>query len=92
MVDELVARGMRAQLKTGSLLTGKQFVDLGFHPDAPPAKVRYDEAYPVLPTIVITSYSIHYTKLYEGYLRRYADAERGSQGIRKHSHARNNFV
>jgi len=51
MVDELVARGMRAQLKTGSLLTGKQFVDLGFHPDAPPAKVRYDEAYPVLPTI-----------------------------------------
>jgi len=51
LIDELVARGMRAQLKTGNLLTGQKFVDLAMHPDLPPAKVRYDEAYPVVPTI-----------------------------------------
>jgi paraquat-inducible protein B len=51
LIDEFVARGMRAQLRSGSLITGQKFIDLGFHPDAPPAKVRYDEAYPVLPTI-----------------------------------------
>jgi paraquat-inducible protein B len=51
IIDEFVARGMRAQLKTGSLLTGQKFINLAFHRDAPPAKVRYDEAYPVVPTI-----------------------------------------
>jgi paraquat-inducible protein B len=51
IIDEFVARGMRAQIKTGNLVTGQKFIDLGFHPDAPPAKVRYDEAYPVVPTI-----------------------------------------
>ncbi|MGB7971283.1 MAG: MlaD family protein [Candidatus Deferrimicrobiaceae bacterium] len=51
LMDEFVARGMRAQLKTGNLLTGQKFVDFAFHRDAPPAKVRYDEAYPVLPTV-----------------------------------------
>lgn len=51
MIDELVARGMRAQLKTGNLLTGQKFIDLAFHRKAPPEKVRYDEAYPVVPTI-----------------------------------------
>ena len=51
MIDKFVARGMRAQLKTGNLLTGQKFIDLAFHRDAPPAKVRYDEAYPVVPTI-----------------------------------------
>jgi paraquat-inducible protein B len=51
MMDELAARGLRAQLKTGNLLTGQMLVDLAFRPDAPPAKIRYDEAYPVLPTI-----------------------------------------
>jgi paraquat-inducible protein B len=51
IIDEFVARGMRAQLKTGSLLTGQKFIDLAFHRKAPPEKVRYDEAYPVVPTI-----------------------------------------
>jgi len=51
LIDEFVARGMRAQLKTGNLLTGQKFIDLAFHRDAPPEKVRYDEAYPVVPTI-----------------------------------------
>jgi paraquat-inducible protein B len=51
VIDGLVARGLRAQLKTGNVVTGQMFVDLAFHPGAPPAKVRYDEAYPVVPTV-----------------------------------------
>ncbi len=50
-VEALVAKGMRAQLQTGSLLTGQLFVDIDFHPDAPPAIVRYEREYPELPTI-----------------------------------------
>ncbi len=50
-IDVFVARGLRAQLKTGNLITGQKFIDLAFHPKLPPANVRYDEAYPVLPTI-----------------------------------------
>jgi paraquat-inducible protein B len=36
----LVAQGLRAQLKSGNLLTGELVVDLGFHPEAPPAELR----------------------------------------------------
>ena len=35
----MVARGMRAQLQTGNLLTGQLLVSLDFHPDAPPAEI-----------------------------------------------------
>lgn len=51
IIGELVARGLRAQLRTGSLITGQKFIDLDFHPEAPPAKVRYDESFPVVPTV-----------------------------------------
>lgn len=34
--DQLVAKGLRAQLKIGSLLTGAQFIDLDFYPSNPP--------------------------------------------------------
>ena len=51
LVDEFVARGMRAQLKTANLLTGQKFIELAFFSNTSPAKVRYDEAYPVLPTV-----------------------------------------
>ncbi|MGD8519712.1 MAG: MlaD family protein [Desulfobacterales bacterium] len=50
-MERLVEKGLRAQLKTGSLLTGQLFVDVDFHPDAPPAVVKYDYIYPQLPTI-----------------------------------------
>ncbi|UCE51445.1 MAG: MCE family protein, partial [Desulfobacterales bacterium] len=50
-MEMLVAKGLRAQLKTGSLLTGQLFVDLDFHPDAPPASVKYDGKYPEVPTV-----------------------------------------
>lgn len=51
LIDDFVARGMRAQLKSGNLITGQKLIDLAFHPNAPPKKIRYDEAYAVLPTI-----------------------------------------
>ena len=51
IIEELVARGMRAQLKTGNLLTGKKYIDLALHRNVPPEKVRYEESYPVVPTI-----------------------------------------
>lgn len=47
----LVDRGLRAQLKTGNLLTGQLVVDLDFHRGAPPARVRSDGRYPELPTV-----------------------------------------
>ncbi len=50
-MERLVEKGLRAQLKTGSLLTGQLFVDVDFHPDAPHAVVKYDGIYPELPTI-----------------------------------------
>jgi paraquat-inducible protein B len=50
-LEKLVEKGMRAQLKTGSLLTGHLFVDLDFHLDAPPAQIKYDGVYPELPTV-----------------------------------------
>ncbi len=50
-IDMLVAKGLRAQLKTGSMLTGQLFVDLDFHPDAPEAQVNYEGQFPELPTI-----------------------------------------
>jgi paraquat-inducible protein B len=50
-MEALVARGLRAQLKTGSLLTGQLFVDWDFHEDAPPAQIKYGQKFPELPTI-----------------------------------------
>ena len=51
-LDELVAeKGLRAQLQTGSLLTGALYVEIDLHPDAPPAKMGYERRYPVIPTI-----------------------------------------
>ena len=48
---ELVARGLRAQLKTGNILTGMLYVDLEFFPDAKEEKIRYVEGMEVLPTV-----------------------------------------
>jgi paraquat-inducible protein B len=39
MVDYLVEKGLRAQLRTGNLLTGQNYVALDFFPNAKPAKL-----------------------------------------------------
>ncbi len=46
-----VGRGMRATLKTGSLLTGAKYIDLDYHPDSPPAEISMTGEYKTLPTI-----------------------------------------
>ena len=50
-LDRLVAAGLRAQLKTGSLVTGQLLVSLDMHPDAPPAHIDWSGTYPEFPTI-----------------------------------------
>jgi paraquat-inducible protein B len=50
-LDSLVAAGLRAQLKSGSLLTGQLVVALDMHPDAPAARIAWDDPYPLFPSI-----------------------------------------
>lgn len=51
LIDSLVAHGARAQLQTGSLLTGSVYVAFDFFPNARPAKVNWSQDPPELPTI-----------------------------------------
>jgi paraquat-inducible protein B len=50
-MDFLVEKGLRAQLKQGSLITGQLYVALDMYPDATPAKIVWSEPYAELPTI-----------------------------------------
>ena len=50
LLDSLVAHGMRAELKTGSLLTGQKYVALDWHTEVPPDHVGWDAQPPVFPT------------------------------------------
>jgi paraquat-inducible protein B len=50
-ISKLVDNGFRAQLKTGSLVTGQLYIDLDYYPDAPAAKIGQEDGYPVFPTI-----------------------------------------
>ncbi len=54
LIQDLVKRGLRAQLKTGSLLTGSLFVDLGFHPEAPLRAMSQYGKYEEIPSIPST--------------------------------------
>jgi paraquat-inducible protein B len=51
LMDRLVEKGLRAQLKTGSFVTGQLYVDLDIHPNAAPAKINWNGATPELPTV-----------------------------------------
>lgn len=50
-LKDLVSRGLRASLKTGSFLTGSLFVDLDYYKDALPAEMGKVGEYPTLPTV-----------------------------------------
>jgi len=50
-LDLLVSRGLRAQIKTGNLLTGQLFVALDFFPEAAPATVNWTTDPPEFPTV-----------------------------------------
>lgn len=54
VIQQLVKRGLRAQLKPASLLTGSMFVDLSFHPQAPPRSIGRYGKYQEIPTMPST--------------------------------------
>jgi paraquat-inducible protein B len=51
LIDSLVAHGLRAELKTGNLLTGQKFVALDMYRDAPKDRVGWMEQPAIFPTI-----------------------------------------
>jgi paraquat-inducible protein B len=50
-LQDAVARGLRASLKTGSLLTGALYVDLDYHKDPLPGELTKVGDYPSIPTV-----------------------------------------
>lgn len=50
-LERLVERGLRAQLASGSLVTGQLYVDLAFHPGAPPQTVWKGADHDIMPTV-----------------------------------------
>lgn len=51
VLDQLVKSGLRAQLQTGNLITGKLFVALDFHPDAPKYTIDWSKSPIALATV-----------------------------------------
>ena len=49
-MDQMVAAGLRGQLKSGNMLTGQLMVALEFFPKAPKAKINWENKPPQLPT------------------------------------------
>ncbi|WP_419603060.1 MlaD family protein, partial [Thiolapillus sp.] len=49
-LEKLVAKGLRARLITGNLLSGQLIVDMDFDKEAEMASIDYSGKYPVLPT------------------------------------------
>ena len=49
-IDHYVEEGLRAQLKTGSLLTGQMYIGLEKFPKAAPTKIDWTKSPPVFPT------------------------------------------
>ncbi len=58
IMDTLVKKGFRAQLRSGMLLTGQLYIALGMFPNAAPATVNRRGRYPVFPTIPTTEQEI----------------------------------
>lgn len=51
LTEELIARGMRAQLNSQSMLTGLLYIQLDFHPNSPANIIEIDSPYSQIPTI-----------------------------------------
>ncbi len=52
--ERLVARGLRAQLVSGNLLTGQLFIELDFFPDSEPASLDRSGRFPEIPSVPST--------------------------------------
>jgi paraquat-inducible protein B len=57
MLKNLVERGLRARLQTGSLLTSQLYVELDMHPGSPINLRGSDTPFPELPTLPTTNFS-----------------------------------
>ena len=51
LLDTLVAHGFRAEIKSGSLLTGQLYIGLDFVAKAPPARIDWSSDPPRFPTV-----------------------------------------
>jgi paraquat-inducible protein B len=51
ILPDLVRRGLRAQLRSGSFITGQLVVALDFFPDDPAAAIGHDGRYAVIPSV-----------------------------------------
>jgi paraquat-inducible protein B len=51
-LNAMVEHGLRAQLRTGNLLTGQLYVAVDFFPDAPQAHMDWTRTPPIIPTVV----------------------------------------
>ncbi len=56
VINTLVERGMRAQLRTGSLLTGQLYIELDMHPDTAVVLSGEESNVPELPTIAAANF------------------------------------
>lgn len=54
VINYLVSRGYRAQLRSGILLTGQQYVNMDFFPNAPYDEIKDTKPYKEFPTIAST--------------------------------------
>lgn len=50
LAEWLVEQGLRAQLRTGNLLTGQLYIALDFFPNSPKSKINWDRDPPEMPT------------------------------------------
>jgi paraquat-inducible protein B len=50
-MQQMVGRGLRAQLRSGNLITGQRIIALDFFPDAPRVKIDWKMTPPEMPTI-----------------------------------------
>ena len=64
VLDQLVAHGLRAQLKSGSLITGSLYVALDFFPEAPSSKIDWNKKPIVLATVPGTLEELQTTLLH----------------------------
>jgi paraquat-inducible protein B len=51
LIESMVSRGVRAQLRTGNLLSGALYVAFDFFPDAPPVTIDWEKKPVQLPTM-----------------------------------------
>ena len=77
VTDELIARGLRAQLRTQSLLTGLLYIQLDFHPDNEAILADVDSPHLQIPTVP-TDLQVLASKLEEMDLAQLADDVQGT--------------